>query len=45
MIAVYYALAETLLAALMAVGTQKDGDLQVDQLLQAIAGELGILHL
>jgi hypothetical protein len=33
------AVAESLLAALMAVGTQKGSDLQLDQLLQAVAGQ------
>ena len=35
------AVAESLLAALMAVGTQKGSDLQLDQLLQAACGQLG----
>jgi len=33
--------AEPFLAALMAVGKQKGGDLKLDQLLQAVAGQLG----
>ena len=35
------AVAEPFLAALMAVGTQKGGDRQLDQLLQAVAGQFG----
>ena len=35
------AVAEPLLGALMAVRTEHGGDLQLDQLLQAVAGELG----
>ena len=35
------AVAEPFLAALMAVGTQKGSDLQLDQLLQAVARQLG----
>ena len=33
--------AEALLRALMAIGTEHGGDLQLDQLLQAMAGQLG----
>jgi hypothetical protein len=33
--------AEPLLRALMAIGTEHGGDLQLDQLLQAMAGQLG----
>jgi hypothetical protein len=35
------AVAEPLLAALMAVSTEHGSDLQLDQLLQAMAGQLG----
>jgi len=35
------AIAEPLLGALMAVRTEHGGDLQLDQLLQAVAGQLG----
>ena len=35
------AISETLLGALVAVGTEHGSDLQLDQLLQAVAGQLG----